>query len=632
MRRSHEAPGGCAGTGGRRSRAGRAFTAVALLVATLVAYAAPASAASFGVIATIPGQAAGPYAVAFDTSTNIGYLASNDGSVSVFDPGTNAVTATIAVPGFPTAIAVDSGTHRVYVTSFTTPGSVTVIDGTTNTVVTTIATADNATDVAVDPLTHTVYVTVVGDESVYVIDPVTNMITDKIFIGLAPQRDFKLDPRGVAVDPIRRELWVTEQSYGIVTILDQDTLAITDRIVLTEAATPADAYRVAIDTVNDTVYVTDPFLANGVTVIDQIARTVTAFVSLPGQSFNVAVDPATRTVFVPAIFYYGSSVQIIDGATDTVAGTVDTPGSGYGVAFNADNGYVYVTGIGRSGGRTVLSVLGPVQPVNEAPVALGQDVETDQEQPVAIILEADDPEDDPLTFSVVSGPANGTLSGTAPNLTYAPDPGYYGPDSFDFTADDGAAESQPATVSIDVRPAAVGNEPQAITFVTAPPADAQVGGSYVVSAVGGGSGNPVNFAVDATSTAGACSIADNGDSTAGVAFTGPGTCVINADQAGAEGYDAAPQRQQTIAIQPAPGPTSTPPTPTPPTTTSPATAPVATALPAAGGTTVSAPPAAAQLAATGASNAATALLAAVFVACGAAMIAAGRRGAAAAHR
>ena len=57
----------------------------------------------------------------------------------------------------------------------------------------------------------------------------------------------------------------------------------------------------------------------------------------------------------------------------------------------------------------------------------------------------------------MSGPANGTLSGSPPNLTYTPNSGYSGPDSFTFNANDGITYSNIATVSITV--SAAGNVP-----------------------------------------------------------------------------------------------------------------------------------------------------------------------------
>jgi hypothetical protein len=99
---------------------------------------------------------------------------------------------------------------------------------------------------------------------------------------------------------------------------------------------------------------------------------------------------------------------------------------------------------------------------------------------------------------------------------------------------------------------AVGQGAQAITFTSTAPTDAVVGGpTYNVTANGGGSGNPVTFAIDATATS-VCSIVGST-----VSF-GPngGTCVINANQAGNVNYAAAPQVQQSFPVKQAPAITS----------------------------------------------------------------------------
>src|SRR5262249_38138084 len=54
-----------------------------------------------------------------------------------------------------------------------------------------------------------------------------------------------------------------------------------------------------------------------------------------------------------------------------------------------------------------------------------------------------------LTFAY-SQPAHGTVSGTAPNVTYTPAAGYTGADSFQFTASNGTAASAPAMVSLAI--------------------------------------------------------------------------------------------------------------------------------------------------------------------------------------
>jgi hypothetical protein len=82
---------------------------------------------------------------------------------------------------------------------------------------------------------------------------------------------------------------------------------------------------------------------------------------------------------------------------------------------------------------------------------------------------------------------------------------------------------------------------QSISF-TSQPTSTAVGATYVVTAKGGGSGNPVIFTID-TQSASTCSIAGGI-----VTFNQRGSCVIDANQAGTGKYAAAPQAQQVITV------------------------------------------------------------------------------------
>lgn len=90
---------------------------------------------------------------------------------------------------------------------------------------------------------------------------------------------------------------------------------------------------------------------------------------------------------------------------------------------------------------------------NHAPIATDQSLSTPTHTALAVTLTGSDADNDPLTYSVVSGPTHGSLGGTAPNLTYTPALNYSGPDSLTFKVNDGALDSSPATVSITVTPA-----------------------------------------------------------------------------------------------------------------------------------------------------------------------------------
>lgn len=88
--------------------------------------------------------------------------------------------------------------------------------------------------------------------------------------------------------------------------------------------------------------------------------------------------------------------------------------------------------------------------VNQAPVAADQSLTTVAGKPLAITLTASDPNGDPLTFSVITAPAHGTLSGTAPNLTYTAVASFAGQDSLRFRVTDGFGGSAEGTITITV--------------------------------------------------------------------------------------------------------------------------------------------------------------------------------------
>ena len=97
--------------------------------------------------------------------------------------------------------------------------------------------------------------------------------------------------------------------------------------------------------------------------------------------------------------------------------------------------------------------------INTPPIANDQSITLAQDTARVLSLTASDGEGDALTYLVVSQPAHGALSGTAPNLVYTPSSGYTGVDSFTFKANDGLADSNVATVNITVLAGQLSNIP-----------------------------------------------------------------------------------------------------------------------------------------------------------------------------
>ncbi len=87
---------------------------------------------------------------------------------------------------------------------------------------------------------------------------------------------------------------------------------------------------------------------------------------------------------------------------------------------------------------------------NQPPSAFSSVVSTQQEQSVPIALNATDPDGNPLNYTLLSLPQHGSLSGTPPNVTFTPNAGYVGSDTFSFMANDGQWDTEVAEVFIEV--------------------------------------------------------------------------------------------------------------------------------------------------------------------------------------
>jgi hypothetical protein len=132
--------------------------------------------------------------------------------------------------------------------------------------------------------------------------------------------------------------------------------------------------------------------------------------------------------------------------TGSGANRVYTPSADYvgadSFTFTASDGSLEST-------ATVSLTIGAV---NDGPVASSQFVTLDEDTSKAIVLAAVDADSAALTFAVITAPAHGTLSGTAPNLIYTPNPDFHGIDELTFRASDGPTESALATITITINP------------------------------------------------------------------------------------------------------------------------------------------------------------------------------------
>lgn len=162
------------------------------------------------------------------------------------------------------------------------------------------------------------------------------------------------------------------------------------------------------------------------------AKNVGTSITLAGTDANG--DSLTYTVVsLP-------SQGILSGTPPTVTYTPTTGYSGSdSFTFKANDGTV------DSAAATV-----SITVTNTLPVASGQSISTPKVTPKSVTLVATDADGDSLSYSIVTSPSNGAISGTPPSVTYTPNPGYGGSDAFTFKAYDGTGYSNIATVSVTV--------------------------------------------------------------------------------------------------------------------------------------------------------------------------------------
>ena|GEM_PF-1142958 len=199
---------------------------------------------------------------------------------------------------------------------------------------------------------------------------------------------------------------------------------------------------------------------------DSNEATVTITVN-PLNDAPVAVDDAYTTAKNTALTIAAPGVLQNDSDVDSTvltAAVTTQPAHGT-LALNANGGFVYTPANGFTGTDTftyrasdgtlqsnIATVTITVEATNAPPTAQNGSVTTPEDTPVAVTLQASDPDGDTLSYQIVTSPQHGALSGTGAQLTYTPHADYHGEDSFVFKANDGQADSNQATVTITLTP------------------------------------------------------------------------------------------------------------------------------------------------------------------------------------
>jgi len=116
-----------------------------------------------------------------------------------------------------------------------------------------------------------------------------------------------------------------------------------------------------------------------------------------------------------------------------------------GLASSNDGAHVYAVSAVSDG----IAVLGPQLPPN----CLRVRATTVANKPHSVVLACSDPNGDKIELTIGGQPTHGRVSGfvkATGSITYTPNPGYAGADSFSYTATDGLDFSPPGTATVSV--------------------------------------------------------------------------------------------------------------------------------------------------------------------------------------
>jgi alpha-tubulin suppressor-like RCC1 family protein len=130
---------------------------------------------------------------------------------------------------------------------------------------------------------------------------------------------------------------------------------------------------------------------------------------------------------------------------------------------------------------------------NQPPFAFSQSLISTQRSVLPITLSGSDPDNDPLTFRIVTPPSLGVLTGAPPAILYISTTNFLTTvtDSFTFVANDGYTDSAPATVSITLFPISGSNTGPVISITSTDAVASEVRNSD-------GTTNTANFTIRGT--------------------------------------------------------------------------------------------------------------------------------------
>ncbi|TFH06805.1 MAG: tandem-95 repeat protein, partial [Candidatus Atribacteria bacterium] len=269
---------------------------------------------------------------------------------------------------------------------------------------------------------------------------------------------------------------ITEEDTAVtIAVLSNDSDPDGDFLLIDAVSAPS--HGVLINTQTSVSYIPNPEFSGldtfTYTVVDEGGATATATVTVAVAAVNdppVAQDDSAATDEGTDV-----AIAVLSNDTDPDGDPLEIQSVGkpsHGTAtkdgqtliyspateFSGVDSFSYIASDGH-GGTSTATVTVAVAPVNDPPVAQDDSSATDERMPVVIdVLENDfDLDGDSLTIQSMTLPGHGVATDDGTSVTYTPDEGFSGLDTFTYTISDGQGEQ--ATASVTVAVAAVNDPP-----------------------------------------------------------------------------------------------------------------------------------------------------------------------------
>jgi YVTN family beta-propeller protein len=284
-----------------------------------------------------------PKGLAVNSGTHLVYITSGSNDrLLVLDGLTYETIDSVPVGSQPWGVAVNPTTNKLYVANFGS-GDVYVLDAGTRALLAVITVGPKPTFVQVNPVTNRVFVVTYANQSLVVIDgdrDAVEHITPNVGVGAW----------GLAVNPNLNRVYVASRDSGnIVTLDGTDNYRILDSQTVKPCGGAGSApFSIEFNPLNDKLYVAcSPFHNVDSAAIYQVGGVGMwrrAFIAIgeggDDAGGGVVVNPTTLNVFFTNSL--ANSVSVVSGMSDQVIATEPVGLDPFGIAVDGSTGQVFV--------------------------------------------------------------------------------------------------------------------------------------------------------------------------------------------------------------------------------------------------------------------------------------------------